>query len=121
MNMTDKLRGRMGEALCAEHLRKKGYELLASGYRSRFGEIDLIAKKRGVVAFVEVKLRRDDRFAAAMEQVGPQKQERIRKTALAWIAQNGDALQPRFDVCEVYLPEDGDARAAKINYLEDAF
>lgn len=68
MNTT--LAGKRGEALAAEYLRKKGYTLLEAGYRSRYGEIDLIVKKRGIVAMVEVKSRKSDRFAKALEAAG---------------------------------------------------
>ena len=119
--MRDPLRGRMGEAITAEYLRRRGYRLLGTNYRSRFGEIDLIAARRGIVAFVEVKLRANAGFAAALEQVGSAKQERIRKTALLWIAEHGEELQPRFDVCEVYLPIGAQEKDARLNYIENAF
>ncbi len=119
--MEDKLRGRMGEALAADYLRRKRYTLLACNYHSRFGEIDLIAKKRGVVAFVEVKLRADGAFLSAMEQVDAHKRERILRTAMCWIAAHNDGLQPRFDVCEIYLPRGEDPSKARVNYLENAF
>lgn len=57
------LTGAWGEALAAEYLRKKRYEILASGYRCRFGEIDLIVKNRKFLVFVEVKLRKSAEFA----------------------------------------------------------
>ena len=55
--------GAWGEAVAAEYLRKKRYEILATGYRCRYGEIDLIVRNRRYLVFVEVKLRRSDRFA----------------------------------------------------------
>ena len=55
--MTSRDRGTWGEALVADYLRKHGYTLLASQWRCRLGEIDLIARRRGVMCFVEVKLR----------------------------------------------------------------
>ena len=55
------LTGAWGEAIAAEYLRKKKYKIIARGYRSRFGEIDLIAQNRKFLVFVEVKLRRTDR------------------------------------------------------------
>ena len=75
------LTGAWGEALAAEYLRKKRYEILASGYRCRFGEIDLIVKNRKFLVFVEVKLRKSAEFAQAREFVDAKKQERIRTTA----------------------------------------
>ena len=66
---TSKLSGAWGEALAAEYLRKKHYKVVAVGYHSRFGEIDLIVQDRKFLVFVEVKLRKTADFAKAMEYV----------------------------------------------------
>lgn len=113
--------GAWGEALAAEYLRKKRYNILATGYRSRFGEIDLIAANRRYLVFVEVKLRKSADFARAVEYVDHRKQERIRTTASIYLSQYPTALQPRFDVIEIYAPEGMDTRRPEINHLEDAF
>ena len=115
------LAGAWGEALAAEYLRKKHYRIVATGYRSRFGEIDLIAENRKYLAFVEVKLRKNANFAAAMEYVDHKKQDRIRTTAAVYLSQNPTGLQPRFDVIEIYAPEGTATRRPQINHLEDAF
>ena len=115
------LDGPWGEALAAEYLRKKGFRLVAAGYHSRFGEIDLIVKNKKYLAFVEVKLRKSDRFAGAMEYVDRRKQDRIRMTASIYLSQNETALQPRFDVIEIYAPQGMDTVKPEINHLEDAF
>ena len=115
------LAGAWGEAVAARYLQKKHYELVATGYRTRFGEIDLIMRYRRYLVFVEVKLRRSDRFAQAMEFVDHRKQERLRTTATVYLDQNPTELQPRFDVIEVYAPEGVDTVCPKINHLEDAF
>ena len=115
------LAGAWGEAKAAEYLRKKGYKLVAAGYRCRFGEIDLIVKNRKYLAFVEVKLRKSDRFAAAMEYVDRRKQDRIRMTASIYLSHNETKLQPRFDVIEIYAPQGMDTPDPEIIHLEDAF
>lgn len=115
------LLGGWGEALAAEYLRKKRWEVVAQGWRCRFGEIDLIVKNKKYLAFVEVKLRRSDRFAGAMEYVDRRKQDRIRMTASMYLSQNETTLQPRFDVIEVYAPQGLDTPKPEINHLEDAF
>ena len=79
---TSKLAGAWGEAIAAEYLRKKHYQIVANGYHSRFGEIDLIARNRKFLIFVEVKLRKNARFAQAQEYVDTRKQDRLRTTAL---------------------------------------
>ena len=118
---TNKLTGAWGEAFAAEFLRKKRYEILASGYRSRFGEIDLIARNRKYLIFVEVKLRRSSRFAQAREHVDARKQDRLRMTASVYLSRNPTNLQPRFDVIEIYAPEGMATRKPEIYHLEDAF
>lgn len=115
------LTGAWGEELAAEYLRKKRYKLLAAGYRSRFGEIDLIASDRKFLVFVEVKLRKSAQFAKALEYVDRRKQNRIRTTAQMYLAQNPTALQPRFDVIEIYAPEGIETAYPEIYHLEDAF
>lgn len=115
------LGGPWGEALAAEYLRKKRFRLVAAGYRSRFGEIDLIVKDKQYLIFVEVKLRKNSDFAAAREYVDRRKQDRIRMTASAYLAQNPTTLQPRFDVIEIYAPEGPASLQPEIIHLEDAF
>ena len=94
---------------------------MAANYRSRFGEIDLIARKGCFTAFVEVKLRASDRFAQAREFVDHPKQERIRSTALMWLSEHDDGSQPRFDVVEIYAPDGLETRKPEIRHLENAF
>lgn len=113
--------GAWGEAQAAEYLRKKRYQIVAAGYRSRFGEIDLIAKNRDYLVFVEVKLRKNSRFANAFEYVDSRKQDRIRITASMYLSANPTDLQPRFDVIEIYAPDGAQSRNPVINHLEDAF
>lgn len=115
------LSGPWGEALAAEYLRKKHYKIVTSGYRCRFGEIDLVVQNRTYLVFVEVKLRRNACFAQAREFVDKRKQERLRTTAELFLAQYPTKLQPRFDVIEIYAPEGMDTPYPEINHLEDAF
>lgn len=113
--------GSWGEAVAAEYLRKKRYTLLAVGYRSRFGEIDLIVQDRRFLVFVEVKLRKNATYGEAREFVDRRKQVRIVKTAALWLAGNETALQPRFDVIEIYAPEGTKTKKPQIRHLENAF
>ena len=113
--------GAWGESIAAQFLQKKHYKLLATGYRSRFGEIDLIVSDRKFLVFVEVKLRKSADFARPMEYVDRFKQERLRTTAEIYLAENPTKLQPRFDVIEVYAPQGTQTENPKICHLEDAF
>ena len=118
---TSKLSGAWGEAIAAEYLRKKHYKLVAAGFHSRFGEIDLIVQDKKYLVFVEVKLRKTADFATAREYVDRHKQDRLRVTASVYLAQNPTQLQPRFDVIEIYAPEGTETRKPQITHLEDAF
>lgn len=116
-----RLLGRWGEALVAQDLRRRGFQLLAAGFRCRFGEIDLIAADDKYLIFTEVKLRKDDRFAPARAFVAGGKQRRLRATAEYYLAAHPTALQPRFDVAEVYAPQGTQTRSPRIVYIENAF
>ena len=113
--------GAWGEALAAAYLQKKKYTLLAAGYRSKFGEIDLIVKDKKHIVFVEVKLRKSDKFAKAAEFVDYHKQNRLRATAQMYLAHNPTKLQPRFDVIEIYAPNGIETKDPQIIHLEGAF
>ena len=115
------MNGAWGEALAAEYLRKMRYRVVAAGYRSRFGEIDLIVQNKRYLVFVEVKLRKSDEFAAAREYVDRSKQNKLRVTASIYLSQNPTHLQPRFDVIEIYAPEGHLTKEPNIIHLEDAF
>ncbi len=115
------LTGAWGESLAAEYLRKKHYQLVAAGYRSRFGEIDLIVADKKFLVFVEVKLRKTDSYAMAREYVNYAKQSRLRTTAEIYLSENPTTLQPRFDVIEIYAPQGINTIRPVINHLEDAF
>ncbi len=116
-----KLSGAWGEALAGEYLRKKHYQLVAWNYRSRFGEIDLIARNRNYLVFVEVKLRKSADFAMAREYVDRRKQARIRLTASYYLSVHPTRLQPRFDVIEIYAPQGMETERPSIRHLENAF
>ena len=119
--MDTKVTGRFGERAAADYLKKQHYRIVGMNYACRLGEIDLIAENRDYIVFVEVKLRRDDSFAAAREFVTAAKQDRIRKTALLWLSQNPTEKQPRFDVIEIYAPEGEKSKQLRINHIENAF
>ncbi len=116
-----RLLGKWGEQLIANHLRKKGWQIRETNFRCRLGEIDLIAENRNYLAFVEVKLRKDNRFGQASEAVTLSKQQKIRATAELYLAEYPTKLQPRFDVAEVYAPQGMNTINPNIIYYENAF
>jgi putative endonuclease len=115
--------GAAGERLAGEHLLRLGYVLLARNHRTRYGELDLIAHRRGVIAFVEVKTRRRAGGAGTpFEAVGPRKQAQVRRIAAHWLAQATDrpyAEELRFDVIGVTVGADG--RLIALEHRESVF
>ena len=99
------LNGAWGEALAAKYLHKKRYKIIATNYRSRFGEIDLIVADRKFLVFVEVKLRKTDNFAKAQEFVDRRKQEKLRSAAALYISQKELDCPVRFDVVSIIWEE----------------
>ena len=118
--MTTRSVGNAGEAEAARYLRKRGYTLLASQWRCRFGELDLVARsKRGTVCFVEVKLRSVGSIGLPRESVDARKRERLRKAAACYLSTHDLDAPARFDVAEVYTDEGH--RTVRLEYLKDAF
>ena len=116
-----RLLGRWGETQTADWLRARGWRVVAAGWRCRFGEIDLIAENDKYIIFTEVKLRKSAAFAPARAFVDRGKQERVRTAAQLYLLEHPTALQPRFDVAEVYAPAGTATREPEITYIEDAF
>ena len=130
---TDRARrslGRRGEQLGAEHLRRRGFALVARNARTRHGEIDLIAFDGRTLVFCEVKCRRarpgsdaHDQSRQPLAGVGPRKRSRLRRLAAAWLA---DATRSRptaelirFDAIGVTL--DADGAPARLEHVEGAW
>ena len=117
---TNKL-GKWGEDTALRFLKKLGYHEIMRGYRTRFGEIDLIIRDDEYIIFAEVKLRKNRDFGEAREFVGAPKQRRLRSTAEIWLSANETGLQPRFDVIEIYAPDGTKTRDPEIFHIENAF
>ena len=96
-------RGHFSEYVAAIYLLLKGYRILAMRYRTKLGEVDLIARKGDFVAFVEVKARANEQLG--IDAVGFESQRRIRAASDLWLARQPDAgkLSQRYDVV-VVLP-----------------
>jgi len=94
--------GKTGEELAARHLAERGFTILARNYRTPVGELDIIARDRRHLLFVEVKTRRSNRFGVPAEAVGAHKQRQIIRAAQWYLASTrAPDLQPRFDVIAV--------------------
>lgn len=90
--------GRTAELVCCWRLRLAGYRILRRGYRAVGGEIDIIARRGNILAFIEVKARQT--LDGAIHALGPAQRRRIERTAMAYLAQNPECsnLDCRFDL-----------------------
>lgn len=113
--------GQWGEERVAEKLRREGWTIVARNFRCRMGELDIVAKKGRYLAFVEVKLRKNNQFGSACEAVTPAKQRKLRTAAQFYLISRPTTLQPRFDVAEVYAPRGTRTEQPGIYYIENAF
>ena len=116
MSDLNKFKGSSGERIAEEYLKKEGYDILARNFRTRLGEIDIVASKGEYLVFVEVKARKSEAYGFPSESVTYAKQRKISMVASQYIKLNmsfGAAV--RFDVIEVYLTE------GRINHIENAF
>ena len=112
--------GKYGEELACEFLKNKNYQILKRNYRTRFGEIDIIAKRDDILVFVEVKTKTGGEFGQPEEMVGKNKQIKLEKLAQAYLLEQG--LSPetenfRIDIVSVMIKKD---KIPEIKHLENA-
>lgn len=94
--------GQKGERIAVDFLRDKGYRIVAVNYRTRLGQIDIVAKDKETVCFIEVKTRKSARFGRPAEAVDFFKQRKISQVALMFLKQKGLLDSPaRFDVISI--------------------
>ena len=109
-----------GENFAAKVLKKAGYKIICRNFDVGFAEIDLVAEKKGIIAFVEVKQRKSTAFGLPCQAVGPEKQRKIRRAAEYYLMKNKTEKQPRFDVMEIYGVTDGKEKP-RARHIENAF
>ena len=110
-------KGKSGEELVRDYLISKGYIILESNYRNKIGEIDIIARDKDILVFIEVKTRTNTNYGYAFEAVDLRKQRKIITTSMVYIKyKDYKNTQLRYDIVEVYLQKE-----IKINHLENAF
>ena len=118
--------GNLGERAAVKFLKKHHYRILETNYVAENREIDIIAKKKDTLVFLEVKTRNVKHLgykeARPASSVTPEKQRKIIKTASRYIGYKYTDLKKRFDVIEVYLESfDGKTKIKEIRHLENAF
>ncbi|HSH35827.1 YraN family protein [Schnuerera sp.] len=110
-------KGIFGENEAVKYLVSQGYRILDRNYRTKVGEIDIIAIKSHILVFIEVKARTSTSYGYPYEAVNWKKQEKIYKSSLIYIKHKSmNNYQIRYDIIEVYL-----RKKLKINHIENAF
>ena len=110
--------GKLGEDFACRYLLENGMKVLEHNFRAGKGEIDVIARDRQCIVFIEVKTRSNALYGSPGEAVTLRKQKMIIQTAVRYMSQNGLLdCEARFDVAEVYR----DGKTLRINYIKDAF
>jgi putative endonuclease len=117
--------GSTGEQLAAQHLRRRGFDILERNFRTRWGELDLVAFDGRTLVFCEVKCRRVPEAGASvdpLESLHPAKRRQVRRMAARWLVERPDrprAQELRFDAIGVTLDRRG--RLVRLDHLEAAF
>ncbi len=111
--------GQMGEDRAVQVLEGRGYRILERNFRNPLGEIDIIARKKDFICFLEVKTRTSEDFGTALEAITPAKQHKLSQVALSYLSQhNAFRQKARFDVVALTQGKDG---IHQVEILEDAF
>jgi putative endonuclease len=114
--------GKESESLAVRHLRKNGYKIMEQNYRNKIGEIDIIAKEKGTLVFVEVKARKTHIFGNPKWAVTPKKQRKISMVALYYLkATKQTHVKARFDVVTLSSLTDNPQIAIIKNAFELAY
>lgn len=112
--------GDLGEGLAAKFLRRHGYRIIVRKYRSRFGEIDIVAQDKHVLVFVEVRSRSDFQHGFPFETVNFNKRRRIENVALEFQKRfNLIERESRFDCVSILF--DKELKVEQIELIKDAF
>ena len=114
-----RLIGALGEYTAARLLRMDGYDIYSTNFSTPVGEIDIIAFKKGLLCFVEVKTRQNDSLYSPADAVDFRKAERIKSVAATYINRYKLKHKIRFDIIEVYINEVG--KVTDTRHITDAF
>ena len=115
--------GNIGEEAAVQALKKRGYKIIARNYRTKMGEIDIVAKDGEYTVFVEVRLRKRNAFGSPADTIDRRKQQKIIKTAQMYAVKNDIYDTPmRFDAVLINADTDGEKLVnTKIEIIKDAF
>ena len=117
MKFNNRETGRLAEALACKSLQEKGYHILESNFSNRFGEIDIIAKDKDLLVFVEVKSKIGAEFGLPEEMISPHKLRKVKNTATIYM--KGENLPCRIDVIAIVLSQEGDL--VRLTHYENVY
>ncbi|UCB56855.1 MAG: YraN family protein [Candidatus Omnitrophota bacterium] len=118
MRKSENLRtARRGEEIAARHLQTKGYRLIEQNYRTRYAEIDLITRYKGILVFVEVRTKRNEQFGSPEETINRNKINKLIKNAQGYMLKKGYNKKYRIDAVCVLLDKNGEA--GRISHYEN--
>lgn len=106
MKVNNRQTGRLAENLAIEALKNKGYLILESNFLNRFGEIDIIAKDKNILVFVEVKAKKGVEFGMPEEMISPSKLRKVKN--MATIYMKGEMIPCRIDIVAIVLSHEND-------------
>jgi putative endonuclease len=113
--------GRYGEDIARKYLTQKGYKIITSNFKTKFGEIDLVAVKNKILVFVEVKLKIGDDFGTPEEMINQNKIMQVQNTATSFIIQNPEIEKSvegqRIDAVCIVLDEEKQVKS--LNHYEN--
>ena len=115
----NKKTGQHGEDLAVDFLTKNGYHILEKNFRTKLGEIDIIAQDQDTISFVEVKSRTDALFGSPLEAITPFKRKKLSRAALVFLKQHRlFEAKARFDIVTIEADESG---SHNVHLLKNAF
>ncbi len=110
--------GARGEEIARDYLEKRKFRIVEANFRCRCGEIDIIARDRSTLVFIEVKTRRTGTYGPPQLSITPFKQRQISKAALAYLAKHGlESADARFDVIGIVMSDGPPA----VEHIRNAF
>jgi len=118
--MNSKELGNLGEKIAQDYLRKKGYRILDVNFKRKWGEIDIVAKKRGEVIFVEVKTISQKEEFSPEDEINWKKKKQLRKMAQIYLSENKIPLNRPYQIDIMAVEISPDFKKAKIRHYKNA-
>ena len=115
MKKQNRAKGDEGEEMATGYLMEKGYEIVERNFQTRFGEIDIIARKDGILVFVEVKLKQGEEFGTPEEMYGFGKRQKVKRMAVMYL--KGEEVKCRIDMIAIVV--DPNDRVERLTHYEN--